>query len=199
MNYHQTLFIHCQATSRICQLLMGSSYVERYYCIRKCAKVCMQIATRHRTCEYQELLEICAIPSLAERRTKLKLCQLYNILHGHCYFPKIFLCTLQIITLLDPITWLLFSPLHTPILFFIYIYPIPYLCGIICLKSKHMYLLPPYKLLRNYCFIGSCHYFTLVVLVCLIIFLLWVCFILASYFAIAYPLYIARIVIDITH
>ena len=107
--------------------------------------------------------------TLAERRIKLKLCQLYNILHGHCYFPKIFLCALQIITLLDPITWLLVSPLHTPILFYIHLYPIPYLCGIICLKST--YLLPPYKLLRNYfnhCFISSCHYFTLVVLVCLI-------------------------------
>ena len=68
-------------------------------------------------------------------------------------FPKIFLCALEIITLLDPIT---------------YLYAITYLCGIICLKSK--YLLPPYKLLRNYfyyCFISSCHYFTLVVLVCL--------------------------------
>ena len=68
---------------------------------------------------------------------------------------------------------------------------------IICLKSK--YLLPPYKFLRNYFnyyFISSCHYFTLVVLVCLINLLLWICFILASYFAIAYPLYIARIIIE---
>ncbi len=44
------------------------------------------------------------------------------------FFPKIFLCTLQIITLLDPITWLLVSHLHTPILFYIHLYPIPYLC-----------------------------------------------------------------------
>ena len=51
-------------------------------------KFACKIATKRWTCEYQELLETCAIPSLAECRTKLKLCQLYNILHGHCYFPQ---------------------------------------------------------------------------------------------------------------
>ena len=51
-------------------------------------KFACKIATKHWTCEYQELLETCAIPSLAEHRTKLKLCQLYSILHGHCYFPQ---------------------------------------------------------------------------------------------------------------
>ena len=51
-------------------------------------KFACKTATKHWTCGYQELLETYAIPSLAERRTKLKLCQLYNILHGHYYFPQ---------------------------------------------------------------------------------------------------------------
>ena len=153
----------------MCQLLMGSSYVKGYYCIGKCAKVCVQNCTEHWTCEFQELLETCAIPSLAERRTKLKLYQLYNILHGHCYFPQdIFVCPSNHYSTRSH-HMVISQPLHTPILFHIHLYPIPYLCGIICLKN--IYLLPPYKLLRNYfnyCFISSCHYFTLVVLVCLI-------------------------------
>ena len=37
-------------------------------------KFACKIATKHWTCEYQELLETCAVSSLAERRTKLKLC-----------------------------------------------------------------------------------------------------------------------------
>ena len=53
-------------------------------------KFVCKIATKHWTCEYQELLETCAIPSLAEHRTKLKLCQLYNILHGQLFSPRCF-------------------------------------------------------------------------------------------------------------
>ena len=57
-------------------------------------KFACKIATKHWTREYQQLLETCAIPSLAERRTQLKLCQLYNILYGHCYFPQdVFVCS----------------------------------------------------------------------------------------------------------
>ena len=41
-------------------------------------KFACKIATKHWNCEYQQLLETCAVPSLVERRTKLKLCQLYN-------------------------------------------------------------------------------------------------------------------------
>ena len=109
--------------------------------------------------------------SLAEHRTKLKLCQLYNILHGHCYFPQdIFVCPSNHYSTRSHHMLIISQPFATPILFYIhYLYPIPYLCGKICLNSK--YLLPPYKFLRNYfnyCFISSC---TFVVLVCLINFL----------------------------
>ena len=51
-------------------------------------KFACKIATKHWNYEYQQLLETCAVPSLAGRRTKLKLCQLYNILYGHSYFPQ---------------------------------------------------------------------------------------------------------------
>ena len=53
-------------------------------------KLACKIATKQWSSEYQQLLEACAnpIPSLAERRTKLKLCQLFNIVHGHCHFPN---------------------------------------------------------------------------------------------------------------
>ena len=87
----------------------------------KCAKVCMQKLLQNTgLVSTKSCWKLVQYPqSLAERRTKLKLCQLYNILHGHCYFPQdIFVHLLQIITLLDPITWLLVSPLHTPILFY---------------------------------------------------------------------------------
>ena len=53
-------------------------------------KFACKTATKHWTCEYQELLETFAIPSLAERRTKLKLYQLYNILHGQLFSPDVF-------------------------------------------------------------------------------------------------------------
>ena len=67
---------------------MGSPHTKGYFCVRKCSKVCVQIATKHWNYEYWKLLETCAVPSLAEHRTKLKLCQLYNILYGHSYFPQ---------------------------------------------------------------------------------------------------------------
>ena len=140
------LSIVSETTSGICQLLMGSSHIKGYHFIGKRAKVCMQNCyTKHWTGEYQQLLETCAIPSLAERRAQLKL---YVSCTTFCMvtvtFLKMFLCVLQINILLDPITWFLVSLLHT----LTHLYPILFLCGTICLKSK--YLLPLYKLLRNY-------------------------------------------------
>ncbi len=97
------------------------------------------------------------------------LCQLYNNLHGHCYLPQdIFMRPSNHYSTRSHHKVISQPFAHTNS----FLYPIPYLCGIICLKSKC--LLPPYKLLRNYlnyCFISSCHYFTLVLLVCLINFL----------------------------
>ena len=107
-----------------------------------------------------KLLETCAFPSLGERRTKLKLCQLYNVLHGHSYFPQI-LFTSPLATPLRHIVWFSDSLLHTPIHFHIHLYLIPFPCGTTSLQSK--YLLPHYKLLRGYFSINvlpfhTCHF-----------------------------------------
>ena len=112
---------------------------------------------------YHELLETCAIPSLEERRTKR---QLYNIWHGHCYFPQdIFVHASNHYSTRSNHMVISQPFAHTNS----FLYPIPYLCGISCLKSK--YLLSPYKLSRNYFIVPSvlnnCHYFTVIVLVCL--------------------------------
>ena len=50
-------------------------------------KFACKIATSRWDLGYQELLELTDIPSLATRRLHLKLCTLYKIVYGLCYFP----------------------------------------------------------------------------------------------------------------
>ena len=118
--------------------------------LERVQKFACKIATKHWNCEYQQLLETCAIPSLAERRTKLKLYQLYNILYGHSHFPQNIFVHLSHHYPTRSHHMVLSQPLtHTnDIHFYIHSSLTPFLCGTTCLKSK--YLLPHYKLLRDY-------------------------------------------------
>ena len=50
-------------------------------------KFACKVASKQWDSDYQQLLNVCVIPSLAEHREQLKLCQLYKIVHGLCYFP----------------------------------------------------------------------------------------------------------------
>ena len=94
-------------------------------------KFACKISTKCSTCEYQKLLETCTVPSLADCRTKLKFCNLCNILHGHSYFPQdVYLTT----TSLGPTIWFLVSPLHRPVHLF------PILCGTLSFYFTHVVL-----------------------------------------------------------
>ena len=84
-------------------------------------KFARKIASKQWSSDYQRLLEACAIPSLAER-IKVMSAVLAISCMVTVIFPKVFMCSLPIITLmsLDPIIWLLNNLLLIPILFCIH-------------------------------------------------------------------------------
>ena len=55
--------------------------------LEKVQKFACRMATKRWDAGYDELLDLLNLPSLMYRRTHLKLCQLYKIIHGLCYFP----------------------------------------------------------------------------------------------------------------
>ena len=55
--------------------------------LEKVQKFACRMATKRWDAGYEELLDLLNLPSLVYRRTHLKLCQLYKLIHGLCYFP----------------------------------------------------------------------------------------------------------------
>ena len=55
--------------------------------LEKVQKFACRMATKRWDAGYDELLDLLNLPSLVYRRTHLKLCQLYKIIHDLCYFP----------------------------------------------------------------------------------------------------------------
>ena len=55
--------------------------------LEKVQKFACRMATKRWDAGYDELFDLLNLPSLVYRRTHLKLCQLYKIIHGLCYFP----------------------------------------------------------------------------------------------------------------
>ena len=55
--------------------------------LEKIQKFACRMATKRWDAGYDELLDLLNLPSLVYRRTHLKLCQLYKIIHCLCYFP----------------------------------------------------------------------------------------------------------------
>ena len=53
--------------------------------VQKCA---LRMSTRNYNLRYDELLDICKIPSLENRRHYLSLCRFYCIINGLIYFPS---------------------------------------------------------------------------------------------------------------
>ena len=50
-------------------------------------KFALKLISRRWDLAYEEMLSITNIPRLGERRTHLKLAQIFKIVHGLCYFP----------------------------------------------------------------------------------------------------------------
>ena len=62
--------------------------VHDIHSIESVQKFALRVCSKRWDYGYSELLEAFNIPSLESRRTYLKLCHLYKILHGLCYFPE---------------------------------------------------------------------------------------------------------------
>ena len=112
------------------------------------------------------------MPSLAKRKIKLKLCQLYNILHSHSYFPKM----IYLITITLDLTVRFFVNPYTPIHFYTHLY----LTLLIFFVEQFVCRASIFSLITSIYFIyvssfHTCHTF-------------WVCFILAFcyYISLAY-------------
>ncbi len=56
--------------------------------LEKVQKFACRMATKRWDAGCDELFDLVSLPSLEHRRTHLKLCQLYKIIHGLCYFPE---------------------------------------------------------------------------------------------------------------
>ena len=55
--------------------------------LEKVQKFALRMASHNWSARYSDLLDDLNIPSLETRRSQLKLCQLYMIVNGLCYFP----------------------------------------------------------------------------------------------------------------
>ena len=56
--------------------------------LERVQKFACRLATKRWDAGCNELYDLLNLPSLAHRRTHLKLCQLYKIIYGLCYFPE---------------------------------------------------------------------------------------------------------------
>ena len=50
-------------------------------------KFALKVWTKHWSYDYESLLQLCKLPTLASRRHYLKLCVLYQVVNGHLDFP----------------------------------------------------------------------------------------------------------------
>ena len=50
-------------------------------------KFALKVCTKHWSSDYESLLQLCKLPTLASRRHYLKLCVLYQVVNGHLHFP----------------------------------------------------------------------------------------------------------------
>ena len=122
-----------------------SSHIKGHHFIGRRAKVCMQNCYQALDSRIPTVARnLCnTLSGGAQNSTKvMSVVQHFvwsPLLSSRCF------CVPQINILLDPITWFLASPLHTLTLFYIHLYPILFLYGIICLKSKCLLPLQAFK------------------------------------------------------
>ena len=50
-------------------------------------KFALRVSSKQWDLGYSELLDACNLPTLENRRLYMKLCHLFKIVHGLCYFP----------------------------------------------------------------------------------------------------------------
>ena len=104
--------------------------------------------------------------TLAERRTKLKLCQLYKILYSHPYFPQDFFVHLFHHYSTKSHQIILSQPLaHTKFIFIFIHTKIPFFCRTICPKSKYLLHITSIYYL-NCIFVTILHLLLTLVLIC---------------------------------
>ena len=56
--------------------------------LERVQKFALKVCTRNWSSDYESLLQLCNLPTLASRRHYLKLCLLYQVVNGHIHFPK---------------------------------------------------------------------------------------------------------------
>ena len=55
--------------------------------LQRVQKFALKVCTRNWSSDYESLLQLCNLPTLASRRHYLKLCLLYQVVNGHINFP----------------------------------------------------------------------------------------------------------------
>ena len=55
--------------------------------LERVQKFALKVCTKHWSSDYEFLLQLCKLPTLASRRHYLKLCVLYQVVNGHLDFP----------------------------------------------------------------------------------------------------------------
>ena len=102
-------------------------------------KFALRMCTKQWNSSYNDLLQLCSLPTLQQRRLYLDLCTMFKIVQGLFHFPTgIFVEQTPRVTRSQ--SHHLFVHMHIQVAFIIPLYPVPFVIGI-CLLPMYLYLL----------------------------------------------------------
>ena len=102
-------------------------------------KFALRMCTKQWNSSYNDLLQLCSLPTLQQCRLYLDLCTMFKIVQGLFHFPtSIFVEQTPRITRSE--SHHLFVHMHIQVAFIFPLYPVPFVIGI-CLLHMYPYLL----------------------------------------------------------